>query len=444
MSEAEQTTNTNTTAAESGGPVAFSPEALFFTVFGENAEGIGVTWTTPDDRGGWVEYTGADDPEFLHSRRAEAEVSEGVGGFKNSAVLPAEGLPAPCLIRLARGEERTEASLFRPISEGAKNGGEVNFLVMSDTSDENYGDGRRWRPALEHAAENYPGAEFIVHAGDFVQLSGKRTEWANLTATNAEYLNRLPMIPAAGNHEYWKHWCGGYDATFYKHFTLSLPPQEALFGAYYSVNVGLVHITVLTSGESVAFGEERTLSPEQEDWMIADLKAAETPWKIVVIHNPFYSPGNYGCGNDRVARDLRRRYCDFFAEAKVDLVFTAHDHVCSRTYPMTGDGIAQRDVRMTGRGDDRTVYDPEGPVYIVCGVCGDQARLIHPEIRRDQLAHFEYISSHREFEAAYFSVRADADRIEVINNVVRFKDGETVRKEKYSICKNPAQKPENQ
>ena len=313
MSEAEQTTNTNTTAAESGGPAAFSPEALFFTVFGENAEGIGVTWTTPDDRGGCVEYTDADDPEFLRARRAEAEVSDGVDGYRNSAVIPAAELGELSLIRLARGEEHTAAEPFRPITQDAKNGADLSFLVMTDSQNDEELDGRRWRPAFAHAFSHYPESQFIVHGGDFVQQSGIGTQWADMIRDNAEYLHYLPLLPATGNHENWDWATNGYTETFFKHFTLSYPPQDTLYGIYYSVNIGLVHFTVLNSGESAGFGEQRVLSPEQEEWMIADLKAAKAPWKIVVIHNPFYSPGKYGSRYNRLALDLRKRYCAFFA-----------------------------------------------------------------------------------------------------------------------------------
>lgn len=93
------------------------------------------------------------------------------------------------------------------------------------------------------------------------------------------------FFPALGDHD-WTD--GGGIRAYLDYFTL--PRSSSGNERYYDFVQGPVHFFVLDSDEREPDG--RTANSDQARWLEAGLRSSDTPWQIVVTHNPPYSSGN--------------------------------------------------------------------------------------------------------------------------------------------------------
>ena len=69
--------------------------------------------------------------------------------------------------------------------------------------------------------------------------------------------------------------------------------------------------------------------PAIRDWLEADLKNANSKWRLVAVHHPPFSSGAHHAGEQQT-----RWLCDLFQRHNVDLVISGHDHNYQRTHPL--------------------------------------------------------------------------------------------------------------
>lgn len=116
---------------------------------------------------------------------------------------------------------------------------------------------------------------------------------------------------------------------------------------WYSYNDGLVHYIILNfetdfgagiygpdevGGKGKQMSGPRGAVNEQIDWLKADLAAVDrckTPWVIAVGHRPWY----VGIDDAR-CKECQKAFEPVLYEGNVDLVFTGHDHIYSRSWPV--------------------------------------------------------------------------------------------------------------
>ncbi len=174
----------------------------------------------------------------------------------------------------------------------------------------------------------YP-ASFVINTGDLVSTGSKEDQWQQFFEIEADLIRDVPLYVAIGNHETVAHQA---PAPFLR---LLVPPLGAeSHPTYYSFDHANVHVVILDgfveTEASVdcfflirGFGE--CLNQGQVAWLEADLKvAAEDPaidHVIVIAHEGPYSskPGRTGSGHLRALLPL-------FAESKVSLILSGHDH----------------------------------------------------------------------------------------------------------------------
>jgi acid phosphatase type 7 len=99
---------------------------------------------------------------------------------------------------------------------------------------------------------------------------------------------------------------------------------------WYSVSVGPVHITTVSTEHNLAAGST------QHEWLAADLAKVDrsvTPWVVLIAHRPLYVVFPHK-SNRKVAKHLRRAVEDMLVERSVDLVLSGHVHSYSRTCPV--------------------------------------------------------------------------------------------------------------
>ncbi len=353
----------------------FTPEAITLSVYNKAADRYGAAWQTDGTGSPVLQYTDADDPGFERAVTVTAHTSESTGTVKNSAVMETIK-DSRYLWRVGDSETGEFSETFSFKTLGDK--GDLGFYYMADTQDV-VNHGTFWHKAFEDARKRYPECDLLVHGGDMVHMSGMRDMWQKMLDTNRDFMTAYPMVPSAGNHDCWECYLEGYHNTFEKHFTLDLTPQDTTYGVYYSCDIGDVHFIVMNYGEPVEYTEDGEPTAQLR-WLLDDLSSTDKKWKIVICHNPLFSPGKYGCRPDRndLALRLRKNGAELFAKEGVDLILSGHDHVYSASYPITGENEVQSDcpfVTETVDGTDAHIFvNPKGPVNFLPGCAGNQDR----------------------------------------------------------------------
>jgi hypothetical protein len=241
----------------------------------------------------------------------------------------------------------------------------VTFAIIGDFGEAG--------PAAADVAKLVHGwtPEFIVTAGDNNYNDGAA---ATIDANIGQYYHDFisPYVgkygkgasenrffPALGNHD-WR--------------TPDLKPHTDYFvlpgnERFYSVSWGPVDVFVVDSDSHEPAGN--TADSAQAKWLEQAMRAADGPWKIVVMHHPPYSSGDHGS-----SEDLRWPYAEWGATA----VVAGHDHHYERLeiggtlyfvnglggkqrYDV-GDPIAGSAVRYNeDHGAMRVYADPQGIVF---------------------------------------------------------------------------------
>lgn len=221
---------------------------------------------------------------------------------------------------------------------------------------------------------------FLALTGDIVNDSSRGgspnlTQWHWALTSQKEYLQNMPVMATAGNHD-----ASDYD--FYSRFNYNIPSDiDTTYGVYYSFDYNNAHFTVLNTNDSNSeVGSLEGLSNNQIQWLIADLAAnQEKTFKIVLMHKGIYDAGGHASdmeGADGDIELIRQQLTPIFTKYGVDLVLQGHDHLYSRSYPVVGfneDGTTlaeKNNVKVSKVLNDNTYQlynDPDGVIYLNSG-----------------------------------------------------------------------------
>lgn len=219
---------------------------------------------------------------------------------------------------------------------------DVSMLYMGDPQCGLEG----WGKLLAEAHRRRPDASALLIAGDLVDRGNERSNWDHFFLRAEGVFERLPVMPAVGNHEYLDRGPWLYRAFF------ALPgngPRGLDADLVYSFELGDAFIAVLDSTLAVTDPGQARL---QAEWLEERLGSTRRTWKIVMFHHPLYASHT-----TRESPGLRDAWVPVFDRNHVDLVLQGHDHAYLRTYPM--------------RGGKRVDSASEGTVYVV-SVSGDK------------------------------------------------------------------------
>ncbi|MGH9002077.1 MAG: DUF7594 domain-containing protein [Acidimicrobiia bacterium] len=168
----------------------------------------------------------------------------------------------------------------------------------------------------------------IYTAGDNVYDSGTTSEFNNCYGPSwGRHKDRTR--PAPGNHDYVTAGGSGYHAYF------GAAAGEAGKG-WYSYDLGAWHVIVLNSNCTAVGG--CGAGSVQDQWLRADLAAAEAACTVAIWHHPLFSSGGVHGGSTATLNFWNALY-----EAGADLVVTGHDHTYERFAPQTPAGGADVD-----------------------------------------------------------------------------------------------------
>jgi hypothetical protein len=231
---------------------------------------------------------------------------------------------------------------WRTVKTGRSGGSRIEFVYMGDVQTGLESWGRR----LSTAFRRHPGIEFILLAGDLVDRGNERTNWDHFFLRSEQIFERVPVMPAAGNHEYLDQGPRLFRSFF------SLPdngPAEMEPGLVYQFEYGNAFFAVLDSTLAVSDHQEAL---RQARWLDEALSQTRARWKLVMFHHPVYPSHPW-----RETPFLREHWVPVFDRHHVDMVVQGHDHAYLRTYPLR----SHRTVDSAG----------EGTIYVVA-VAGDK------------------------------------------------------------------------
>ena len=208
-----------------------------------------------------------------------------------------------------------------------------SFVIFGDSQSLDYS---VWRKTLWQAYRDNPAAAFFVSMGDLVDVGQDYAEWEDWFEAAAGVIESWPILPVVGNHEcYTPERIFSRPRYFTAQFNVPENGPAELKRQAYSFDYGEVHFSVLDSQA----GEQKLFVPDllerQRQWLAQDLAGTDKKWRIVLMHRPLF-----GNKPDGVNEYLRQVFAPLFDEYKVDVVFTAHDHVIARTVPINADVAA--------------------------------------------------------------------------------------------------------
>lgn len=312
-----------------------------------------ITWRTAvTDTAGKVQYNEitAEQDTFMKAATVDAQqevLSTNMGSMSiHTAALKNLKPGTQYIYRVGDGQHWSLPRNFVTASDNAQS---FKFLVFGDSQGSNY---YVWRSVAHRAYQNNTDAVFAINAGDLVDVGLDYREWKAWFNAVQGIADTIPLMPIVGNHETYTPDKGlSMPSYFTAQFKLPNNGPEGLEGQVYSFDYGQVHFSILDSQEGEEHEFVSDIIERQKAWLEKDLKAATKRWKIVLIHRPLYH--NRPQDGDE---NLRDAFVPIIDKYHVDIVFSGHDHVYARSYPLHAGA--------------RVSSSAEGTIYVTSGRTG--------------------------------------------------------------------------
>jgi len=183
-----------------------------------------------------------------------------------------------------------------------------------------------WSRVVRQAYSTMPDIDFMLHAGDLINVAFSDEEWGNWFYAAGWITGTKSQMACPGNHEYTQNDEGNRVISEHWRPTFTFPengPKGLEESVYYYDYQG-VRFIVLNTQASKTYPSQRR---EQREWLIKVLEDNPHDWTIVMQHHPVYSTAS-GRDND----EIREAFQPIFEEYGVDLVLQGHDHTYGRGY----------------------------------------------------------------------------------------------------------------
>ncbi len=224
--------------------------------------------------------------------------------------------------------------------------------------------------------------DFLSVTGDLVNNSWLNNtphleQWEYSLTAQFDYLKNIPLMAVAGNHD-------ESDYDFSSRFNYPLEDdQDGKGGIYYSYDYHDMHFIALNTNDT-SNREDKDhatgLSSKQLTWLENDLKEnSDAKWKVIMMHKGIFDAGSHSSnisGEDYDIPLIREQLAPLFSQYHVDLVLQGHDHLYSRSYPLTC-LLENEELKVSYQEEtikvnkDNKEYDtylnPKGPIYINTG-----------------------------------------------------------------------------
>lgn len=194
-------------------------------------------------------------------------------------------------------------------------------------------DAFNWNYTLTRAFEKSSEAAFILSAGD--QINTRKKDAPKAASDNSfsetEYsgffspgiLRSVPFAPAVGNHD-------STMKNYVYHFNTPNSSElgsNGITGGDYWFTYGNALFIMLNTQD--------TDNSEHEKFIEEAVSAnPDSGWRFVTLHQDIYGSGQHS--NEPGMTNLRYSLIPCFEKNNIDVVFSGHDHVYSRTYLLEG------------------------------------------------------------------------------------------------------------
>jgi acid phosphatase type 7 len=229
------------------------------------------------------------------------------------------------------GEAISSKARFRTAPNGEER---FSFLVFGD----NRSDHASHMLVVQSLVE---GAAFIMNTGDMVSSGEVEEDWDKFFEVEAPLLANTVIYPAVGNHEEHDGKVEIYDRLFHPPSTESNSNHKT----YYSFDYANAHFVVIDDFVRIrdwylcityGRGLDGCLDPEQADWLKLDLERAARDDSIDHVF-VFMHEGPYSSKPGRTGSDEMRWWMPTFAQNKVKVIFSGHDHYYE--HGISGNGL---------------------------------------------------------------------------------------------------------
>ncbi|MDF2500173.1 MAG: metallophosphoesterase [Anaerosporomusa subterranea] len=365
---------------------ASTPKHITLTWTGDTQTTQTITWQTDEPVTGQVRFAKKGETEMLphgatriSSHMQPVTTNQGIR-YIHSTTLTGLKPGGHYIYQVSGGSAWSEQKTFTTARIDSK---EFTFLVFGDSQSINYD---TWRSTLQNAHQAQPGAAFITNVGDLVDVGQDYAQWHSWFTAGKGIIDSIPVMPIPGNHEsYTVERKFSMPTLFTAQFSLPLNGPEGMQEQAYSFNYGDVHFVMLDSQA----GEQKQFLPDllarQKVWLEKDLAQTTKRFTIVFIHRPLYDNKTF---RDNIA--IRETLTPLFDAHQVDVVFTGHDHVYARTYPVHNSEVS-----------------PDGTIYVATGRSGSKS---YSTVTANPLNEFFY---NPQDEPNYLIVAVTADSISV-------------------------------
>ncbi len=309
--------------AAAGAPGA--PDHVVLTWTADPATTITITWRAPAEAAaGVVCYQEGETltatPQQALATATDLATDAGVWRLY-SATLTGLAPKTRYAYRVGDGRQWSPVRAFTTADPEAES---LTFLVFGDS--QSIAPYAQWRKTVQRAFAAHPDARFMVNVGDLVDTGKSAGHWHAWFAAAEGVIDRIPVMPALGNHECYPLGTG-WRAYWHAQFRLPQNGPDGQKNQVYSFDVGPAHFTVLDSQQSEQRQRGDILTPQRQ-WLDADLKNVNAPWKFAFVHKGPYHL--HGGGNPQI----RDAFCPTLEAHNVNVVFSAHDHGVARTHPL--------------------------------------------------------------------------------------------------------------
>ncbi|MFJ8236433.1 metallophosphoesterase [Ureibacillus sp. NPDC094379] len=296
---------------------------------------------------------------------------------------------------------------------------EFTFINLTDTQAKTEDEAILSSATFAKARETVKDAEFILGNGDIVDTGSKEEQWGWVLDHSKETLMNTTFASSAGNHDEDKN-------SFIEHFNVKTPEGSSTkTGAYYSYDYGNTHFVILNTNEDSE--EYQNFSPEQIEWLQADIKAAKADdnidWIIANIHKGPYTTSNHATDDDIMGENgVREKLPPMLYELGVDLVLQGHDHIYARTKPIqNGNAVEAEKVTEKFNGIDvEYSVNPDGAIYVIPSTAGPK---VYYKNKKIDLAYYNLFEVADEHSAAKYGPDPNDDSRpvrSVVQNFVEF------------------------
>jgi len=184
-----------------------------------------------------------------------------------------------------------------------------------------------WSRVIREAVVNMPDIDFMLHAGDLVNIPNEEWEWGEWFYAGGWIYGMKPSIATPGNHEYYRD---GRERKLTNHwrpsFTLPENGPKGFEETVYYIDYQGVRIISLNTQPMLS---DRKALRVQKKWLEKVLKDNPHEWTIITQHHPIYSTA---MGRDN--QEIRNTFQPLYEKYGVDLVLQGHDHTYGRGFNM--------------------------------------------------------------------------------------------------------------